>query len=262
VVTDQTHRPTGARFVRAAPAMGTMVSVHVYDDLADLRVGVAVDAVFAEIERLEQIFSTFRIDSPISRVNRCELHLLDAAPEITEVLDACTWLEHRSGGAFNAHPPARPGQLDPAGFAKGWITERAAGLLDDAGLAHWYVGAGGDVVTRGAPAPGQHWRVGIADPHRPGATVATLELAGGAVATSGTAERGLHLWDGRTGRAASALASATVVGPQLAWADAFATTVVALGRDGLAWLAAFEGYEALIVTDDGVIEHTTGFNTG
>jgi thiamine biosynthesis lipoprotein ApbE len=37
---------------------------------------------------LEQIFSTFRTDSTISRVNRPELHPLDAGPEITEVLDA------------------------------------------------------------------------------------------------------------------------------------------------------------------------------
>ena len=260
-MTHEALRATGSRFVRAAPAMGTMVSVHVHNDVADPSVAVAVDAVFAEIERLEQIFSTFRADSTISRVNRRELHMLDAGSEIIEVLDACTWLEHRSGGAFDAHPPARPGQLDPAGFAKGWITERAARLLDDAGLAHWHVGAGGDVVMRGVPAPGRRWRVGIADPHRPGATVATLELAGGAVATSGTAERGLHLWDGRTGHAAHALASATVVGPQLAWADALATAVIALGHEGLAWLAAIEGYEALVVTDDGVIEHTTGFRT-
>ena len=49
---------------------------------------------------------------------------------------------------------------DPAGFAKGWITERAATRLDDAGLADWYVGAGGDVVTRGRPAPDRPWRDG------------------------------------------------------------------------------------------------------
>ena len=239
--------------------MGTVISVHVHDDAADAAIDAAIDAVFAEIERLEQIFSTFRTDSVVSRVNRGELHLLDAGPEVTEVMDACTWLEHQSDGAFTARRPDRTGRLDPAGFAKGWITEHAAGRLDAAGLAHWYVGAGGDVITRGTPAQGRRWRVGIAHPLAPGTVVATLELAGGAVATSGTSERGRHLWDGRTGDAAAAVASITVIGPELAWADAFATAAFALGRDGLAWLTRFQGYQALAVSLDGTVEQTPGF---
>ena len=58
-----------------------------------------------------------------------------------------------------------------------------------------------------------------------------------AVATSGTAARGRHLWDGRTDRPAEALASMTVVGPHLTWADAFATTAFVMGRDGIDWVA-------------------------
>ena len=256
------HRAPGAQLRRAQRAMGTVISVHVHDDAPDAGIEAAVDALFAEVERLEQIFSTFRPDSVVSRINRGELHLLDAGPEVTEVMDACTWLEHQSDGAFTAHRPDRPGELDPAGYAKGWITEVAAGRLDDAGLAHWYVGAGGDVITRGSPAEGRPWRVGVAHPLQPGATVATLELAGGAVATSGTAERGLHLWDGRTGSAADALASLTVLGPELAWADAFATAGFAMGPAGLTWLTRFEGYRALAVTLDGRVEHTPGFAIG
>jgi thiamine biosynthesis lipoprotein len=239
--------------------MGTMISIHVHDAEPDDVLQAAIDEVFAEIERLEQIFSTFRADSSISRINRGELHLLDAEPEVAEVLDACTWLEHVSDGAFNAHLPGHPDQLDPAGYVKGWITERAAGRLDDAGLAHWYVGAGGDVITRGVPAPGQRWRVGIAHPLQPGAIVATLELAGGAVATSGTAERGRHLWDGRTGASAEALASLTVVGPELTWADAFATAAFAQGADGLQWVTRFDGYSAMAVDLDGQVRATDGF---
>lgn len=253
------HRPAGQQHRHARRAMGTMISVHVHDDAPDPEVAAAVDAVFAEIERLEQIFSTFRADSTLSRVNRGELHVLDAGPEITEVLDACTWLEHRSDGAFTVRRPETPEQLDLAGFAKGWITERAAGRLHEAGLQHWYVGAGGDVITSGSPAEGRPWRVAVANPLVAGESIATLELVGGAVATSGTAERGAHLWDGRTGGEARALASLTVVGPELAWADAFATTGFVQGLDGLDWVASMQGYEALAVTLDARLEHTRGW---
>jgi FAD:protein FMN transferase len=237
-----------------------MISVHVHDDAPDDAIAEAVDVVFTEIERLEQIFSTFRTDSELSRVNRGELHVLDAGPEIAEVLDACTWLEHQSRGAFTVRRPDAPERLDLAGFAKGWITERAAGALAAHGLAHWYVGAGGDVITCGTPEEGRPWRVGVAHPLQPGATVAMLELSGGAVATSGTAERGAHLWDGRSGGAAVALASMTVVGPDLAWADAFATTAFVMGADGVDWVRTLQGYEALAVTLEGKLLRTPGWS--
>lgn len=257
-VTVTGRRAPGAQFREARRAMGTMISIHVHDDAPDGAVADAVEDVFGEVERLEQIFSTFRPDSELSRVNRGELHVLDAAPEITEVLDACTWLEHQSRGAFTVRRPGAPEQLDLAGFAKGWITERAAGRLAAHGLAHWYVGAGGDVITCGSPEEGRPWRVGVAHPLQPGATVATLELSGGAVATSGTAERGAHLWDGRGG-AAVGLASMTVVGAELAWADAFATTAFVLGAAGIDWVRTLQGYEALAVTLDGALDRTPGW---
>jgi thiamine biosynthesis lipoprotein ApbE len=45
----------------------------------------------------------------------------------------------------------------------------------------------------------------------------------------------------------------TVVGPGLAFTDAYATAVFAMGRDGLAWLATHPDtadYAAYAITDD------------
>ena len=91
----------------AAQAMGTAVSCHIDCENEQL----AKDAwqiALAEIERCEQMFSTFRPSSEVSRINRGELHLLDAAQEVVEVLDACTWLEHLSGGVFRARREISP----------------------------------------------------------------------------------------------------------------------------------------------------------
>ncbi|MCU0454200.1 MAG: FAD:protein FMN transferase [Bacteroidetes bacterium] len=228
--------------------MGTVASVHVLDEAPTAGVHHAIDAVLAELARLEGLFSTFRPTSQISQVNRGERHLLDCAPEVVDVLDAITWLESVSGGAFRARCPDTD-RLDPAGFVKGWATERASRHLDEAGLEHWYVSVGGDIQTRGSGPDGEPWRVALADPATPGGILGVLHVVDGAVATSGTAERGRHLWDGRTGAdtPADGLRAVTVVGPHLTWCDAFATTVFALGTDGPDWVRRFAGYEVVAV---------------
>jgi len=245
-------------YVRQAPVMGTVASIHVHDDVPLTALVSAVDSVYAELERLEQMFSTFRPTSEISRVNRGELAFGDCSPEVFEVLDACTWLEHETGGAFTAHPPHRPGFLDPAGFVKGWAAQRSGALLGEVGLEHWYVNVGGDIQAHGSPAADRAWRVAVSDPVRREAVLAVIELpGGGAVATSGISERGRHLWS-PVGLDAELLA-VTVTGPELAWADAYATAVFALGEAGLDWMARFPGYEAFAIWSDHLVRMTGGF---
>ena len=226
-----------------AQAMGTAVSWHIDCDDGQL----AQDAwqiALAEIERCEQMFSTFRHGSEVSRINRGELHLLDASQEVVEVLDACTWLEHLSGGVFRARRP--DGSLDPAGFVKGWAVERAAQKLREAGLNNWYLGAGGDIQTCGAQSSGALWTVGVIDPHDASRVRCTVDIpVDFAIATSGTSARGMHIWDGNTNALVSPVASFTVIGAQLMWADALATTGFVMGEPGVKWVEeTFPGYVA------------------
>jgi thiamine biosynthesis lipoprotein len=72
-----------------------------------------------------------------------------------------------------------------------------------------------------------------------------------AVATSGVYEDGPHVIDPRQGKLARGLRSVTVVGPDLGTADAYATAAMAMGRNGLHWLARLSGYTCAVVTDDG-----------
>jgi thiamine biosynthesis lipoprotein len=240
---------------RHAEVMGTVASIHVHDDIDPSVADDAIDAVLAELERLEEMFSTYRPTSEISRVNRGELQLLACSPEVIDVLDACTWLEHASDGAFDVR--AR-GRLDPAGFVKGWATERASGLLTERGLEHWFVGVGGDILVHGRPAGRGCWTIAIADPTTHSAVITGITVTGGAVATSGTAERGHHLWSA-DGCDADTWASVTVIGPSLTWADAFATTACALGPDGLDWVGRFDGYQAFGITHAGTLVNTRTF---
>jgi thiamine biosynthesis lipoprotein len=239
------------------PVMGTVASVHVHDPRPLAEVDTAVEAMFAELERLEQIFSTFRPSSDISRVNRGEITVADCAPEVLDVLDACTWLEHQSDGAFSAHRPLPPFGIDPSGFVKGWAAERAAGALRDAGLGAWYVAIGGDIATCGAPPGATCWTFGVAHPFDPSRLVAELDVPpGSALATSGIGARGRHIWHGSGAVVDSPFAALTVVGPSLTWADALATAAFARGADALEWLARFPGHTAVAVDAHGTVLQT------
>ncbi|MFM7964256.1 MAG: FAD:protein FMN transferase [Actinomycetota bacterium] len=226
-----------------AKVMGTFASLHVDDDVDATVVGSSWHEALGLLVDVEQRFSTFKADSEISRINRGELHLLDASPDVVEVMDACTWLEHESDGAFRARRP--DGTLDPAGFVKGWAAERAGRVLTESGLSSWYLNVGGDIQTSGLQASGEPWRIGVVDPADRSVVAVSFDIPESfAVATSGTGARGAHLWDGRSGAFLDRVASITVVGPHLMWADALATAAFAMGDDGLAWLTRYPNYHA------------------
>jgi thiamine biosynthesis lipoprotein len=72
-------------------------------------------------------------------------------------------------------------------------------------------------------------------------------------------ERGAHVIDPLRGRPADALASVTVVGPDLTWADAHATTALAMGLDAPEWLEELAGHEAYLIDAGGHVWWTEGF---
>jgi thiamine biosynthesis lipoprotein len=217
---------------------------------------VDVEPAFDWLCEADAIFSTYREDSEISRLDRGELTLGECRPEVDEVLTACMALERETRGYFSVRPA---GRLDPSGYVKGWAVARAADRLAEAGARAFCINAGGDVVARGRPAPDRPWRVGIRHPERPQELAAVLAVEDLAVATSGEYERGAHILDPHTGEPPTGLLSVTVVGPDLAVADAYATAAFAMGADGPAWTAGLAGYDALCITSDRRVLSTPGF---
>lgn len=234
--------------------MGTVISVAAPEDTDPELFEAATEAAFALLRHADEVFSPFKPDSPISRIRDGRLALADlgAHPdgaEIREILAVCAALKAQSGGAFDAWAVGDPPGFDPCGAVKGWAAERASVVLAAEGVDAHVLGAGGDVRVRGT-LERAGWHVGITDPHRPGRLLAAAELTGGAVATSGLAERGSHIWDPLHGRPAGELVQVTVIGPSLTWADGYATAAMALGEQAYAWLSGLArrtGYQALTV---------------
>jgi FAD:protein FMN transferase len=240
--------------------MGLPVSVHLRTPSPDdSTVESAVSAYFAELRRIDEIFSPYRADSDLTRWERGELTLATADPMLGRILALCDQAFVRTSGFFdvrNLPDPLGGGpRTDPSGLVKGWAVERAARHLPvDLG---WCVNAGGDVLVH-APGGLPAWRVGVEDP-RDGTILRVVTAREGAVATSGTRHRGTHIVDPRTGRPPAGLSQVTVLGPQLLWADVYATAAFARGESALEWLMTLEGYAALVVTADGHVSSTPGW---
>jgi thiamine biosynthesis lipoprotein len=225
-------------------------------DVRDEGGGEAVEDLFSWLRRVDSTFSTYKEDSEIRRLDRGELSLADADPDVREVLARCETLRIETRGFFDAHTA---GRLDPSGLVKGWAVDRGAAILAKAGLRNFAINAGGDIRLMGGALPEHEWRVGIEHPLEHDRVAAVVALRDAALATSAAYARGDHVVDPHTGRPPAGVLSVTITGPDLATADAYATAAFAMGVSGPAWTARLEGYEALTILADRRVLSTAGF---
>ncbi|NUR96135.1 MAG: FAD:protein FMN transferase [Kribbellaceae bacterium] len=214
----------------------------------DERAARAWTGVLDVLRTADQVFSTYREDSYISRLNRGALAVADCPPEVAEVLALGERARIESGGAFDVRRNAR---LDPSGVVKGWAVERAAQKLAELPATDYCLGAGGDLTCHVAGRDSEPWQVGIEDPFDPDQLAAVVPIRNGAIATSGLHRRGQHITDARTGATPIVLASVTVVHHSLTQADIDATAAFALGSEALTWLESRPGRAGLVIRADG-----------
>lgn len=255
------------------PTMGTVASLVIPTDVDGQGPAVevaapAADAARAWLDEVESVLSPFLPDSDLCRWRSGHQPLEDCSPLLREVAHDAVALEDLTRGGFT--PYDRRGRFDPTGYVKGWAVQRAVAIVGAAGVPHICLGVGGDIQTTGYARGGRPWRVAVVDPGDPRKVLAIVEAPGAgafAVATSGTSQRGEHIWGPRDRRARMRLqrpapASVTVFGPDLGLADAFATAIWAHAgqrplEEAWSWLPG-TGYHALVVGATGSLTATPG----
>lgn len=267
----QTSDPTEASGaplkIRTFTSMGTVISLALVPDgpaagqAADDELAAALAVVERLFRDLDETFSLYRPDSEASRLARGELTLPRASDIMQDLYaEAHDW-RLRTEGAFS---PERPdGVLDLSGLVKGHAIREAGTSLLALGRRNWCLNAGGDVLAGGSPVPGsgEPWRAGIVDPGNRGSLVAAYPLAAAgrhlALATSGSAERGDHIWR-QHGRPAE-FSQVSVAAADIVTADILATAVVSGGTPMLD--RAADGWDAAIlaVRTDGSLVATPSF---
>jgi thiamine biosynthesis lipoprotein len=247
--------------MRQVEVMGTVVVIDVFadGDAPCSEISRLVDEATRSLHEADEIFSTWMPNSPMSRLRRGEIGIEQVPPEVIEVLDQCAVAKELSLGWFD--PWALPGGVDPTGYVKGWAAQRALRVLAKPQVRGAIVNAAGDIASFGGlsgAGGGQRFRFGIVDPFARRQILCVVSGAD-ALATSGTYERGLHLVDPHTGSRVTRVASASVSGPDLGLADALATALAIAGQRGFDMVSRIDGFEAMVVTLDGVMHRTAGF---
>jgi thiamine biosynthesis lipoprotein len=115
------------------------------------------------------------------------------------------------------------------GIAQGYATDRVVDRLRKAGLSTTLVDMG-EIRAIGARPEGTPWRIGLADPDKPGVLTETIDLVDRAVSTSAgagfrfdPAGRFTHLFDPATGRSPALYRTVSVIAPTATEADALST---------------------------------------
>lgn len=175
----------------------------------------------------------------------------------------------RVGGgalAVRRNPPALRKQhpdlaLDLSGVAKGYAVDLVARRLDALGVARFLVEVGGELRARGEAPGGGPWRVGVERPEPGPSRIGwTLALVDVSLASSGDYRRYFewrgrrysHVIDPRSGLPVHhGLVSVSVLAPDAARADAWATALLVLGPEAGPRVATREGLAVLFVLDRG-----------
>ena len=152
-------------------------------------------------------------------------------------------------------------QIALSALAKGYAIDQVAAQLDELGAMHYLIELGGELLAKGNGSTGQGWQVGLEHPLADAKTTRihrTLSLVNGAVATSGnyrlaftdpdTGQSYSHIIDPRTGRPVNHdLLAVSVIASTAIEADAWATSLLVLGREKGLPLAERENLAALFV---------------
>jgi len=233
---------------------GTVVVLEVRDETIEGDIQSAFESVVQFLHQVDDWFSTYRIETPISALRMGFADVSQMPQVIQDVLDRCAEVKELTQGAFD--PWAVKGGVDPSGYVKGWAADVAADLLVAQGYMNVSINAAGDLACRGHQSPNQPWVIGIRHPENEMAVVASVPVLNEAIATSGEYERGKHLINPWTKDRQMALKSATVIGPDGGLADALATALLVAGLDGVRWFSQLPDWSGLLIEGDTV--HTFG----
>lgn len=215
----------------------------------------AFEKIFDFFQRVDQQFSPFIDTSEVSRINRHELKESEYSAEMVEILEIAQKTKVETNNYFDVW---HNGSFDPSGIVKGWAIQKAAkmmhGYTDD-----FYIDAGGDIQVHGASDKRIPWRIGIRNPFNRHENIAVVSLSNHAVATSGTAIRGQHIYDPVSDKPLTDIISLSVVAPKILDADRMATAAFAMGKKGIAFIEKLNGYEGCMVSKDNRVTMTSGW---
>jgi thiamine biosynthesis lipoprotein len=229
--------------------MGTVASIELPEGWSS-----ELGAIAAIFEEIEQRFSLYRPDSELSRIACGELALAGASIELLASYSRALEWRSTTSGFFSPHRP--DGVIDLNGIVKAEAIERAGAHLQAVGCPSWSVNVGGDILV--SPT-GEAQLVGIADPVDSSALLCSITLSGSrlALATSGSAQRGDHIWRGGSTELTH-FVQVSVAAADIVTADVLATAIVAGGPEALDDVTGRWDVDVITVDRSGALRASPG----
>jgi thiamine biosynthesis lipoprotein len=250
-------------FEHLEECMGTVFRFNGLTDATDEVLETALRAATNSLHRADSIFSLYKPESPLSQLAKGETSVDKCPPVVEKVWNLCEQWEKTTDGWFSAFTPEHT--FDPSGLVKTWAGEYAAQELLEAGIDDFTLNAGGDILITENQSRPDFWRIALSKPvsiASPNAGILTvLDLAETpfrAVATSGLAERGEHIWNPKASKPQSEIVQVSVIAGSLVEGDVWATAAFAEGIRSLERISKQPNLEAIVVLADGTIQGTDG----
>ncbi|MCA9334858.1 FAD:protein FMN transferase [Candidatus Saccharibacteria bacterium] len=218
-------------------------------------INTAFQKVFQFFHAIDKQFSPYIDSSEVSKINAGIITETEYSTEMKDVLQLSEQTQIETNGYFNVW---HNGIFDPSGIVKGWAIQKASKLLHEY-TNNFYVDAGGDIQTNGVNHEGLPWRIGIRNPFNRHENIAIVNLSNYAVATSGTAIRGEHIYNPHTGNSPADILSLSVIAQNILDADRIATAAFAMGQSGIRFIEEKPGYEGYMVGSSKQITATSGW---
>ena len=206
-----------------------------------------IESAFNRFIEIDSQYSPYIPSSEVSNIGSGAVALADASEELHSILDLAQDAKTKTNLYFD---PFHKEVFDPSGIVKGWAIAEVVAILRQAGIEYFIVDAGGDMYCAGKNESNVPWKIGIRAPLEPSKVVKQLALSNMAIATSGTSERGQHIYNPKTDEPIVDLLSVSVIGLDIIWADVYATAAFAMGRAGIEWLEMMPDYEGFAILPD------------
>jgi FAD:protein FMN transferase len=271
---------------RAKPLLGTLVEIAL-PAMTDAAYRRITDLAFARVAHIHACMSFHEQESDLGLIARASTgDICTVSADTWNVLHIAQKMAYDSGGVFNAavapqlvenrllprpqhslQPVAKtlatgivlltncqikilaPVWIDLGGIAKGYAVDAAITALQNEGIDECVVNAGGDLRVIG---DSSH-RVALRDPRQPNLSIEVAAISNLACATSGSYFVEADVIIGAPGNNLH-IASATVIAPDCAIADALTKVLWLRGASAKPLLDSYDA-SGLLMTRDGRLQH-------